>query len=34
MMEKKDQKERRVQDRTLPDRFYSVDFLLKGTGRA
>ncbi len=32
MMEKKDQKERRDQDRTLPDRFYSVDFLLKETG--
>jgi hypothetical protein len=32
MMERKDQTERRAQDRTLPERFYSVDFLLKETG--
>jgi len=32
MMEKKDQKERRSHERTLPDRFYSVEFLLKATG--
>ena len=32
MMEKQDQKERRAHDRTLPDRFYSVEFLLKATG--
>ena len=31
-MEFTDQKERRAQDRTLPERFYSVDFLLKATG--
>lgn len=32
MMETTDQKERRAQDRALPERFYSVDFLLKATG--
>ena len=32
MMETTNLKERRSQNRTLPERFYSVDFLLKATG--